>query len=134
MASIRVPLLVTILFPFAQAQFVALDPSSYRAHFIEGWPGPYLNGTGAGQINQSSYEWAVANLPLFESSDKDLVDAYYYRAKSYKSHLVQTAWSDIKHVSSEFGPSVPWGGVYGTINAVSIISLVWLHLCDQRTR
>ena len=63
--------------------------------------------------------WATANLPLFDSSDKDLVDAYYYRAKSYKSHMMRTDWVDIQHVSSEFGPTVPWGGIYGTINAAA---------------
>ena len=36
---------------------------------------------------------------------------YYYRAKSYKSHMIRTDWVDIQHVSSEFGPVVPWGGV-----------------------
>ena len=61
---------------------------------------------GAGQVNESTFEWAVANLPLFASSDSDLNAAYYYRAKSYKSHLMRTDWADIKHVSSEFG-SVP---------------------------
>ena len=70
-------------------------------------------------VNQSSYEWAVSNLPLFDSSNDDLNIAYYYRAKSYKSHMMRTDWVDIKHVSSEFGPSVPWGGVYGTINAAA---------------
>ena len=98
-------------------------------------------------MNQSSYEWAVENLPLFESSDDDLNQAYYYRAKSYKSHMMRTDCEchpqaaclplrgviaalmngrccrapgvDIKHVSSEFGPSVPWGGPYGTINAAA---------------
>ena len=45
---------------------------------------------GVGVVNQSSYEWAVENLPLFESSDGDLNAAYYYRAKSYKSHMMRT--------------------------------------------
>merc|ERR1719359_1682054 len=101
------------------SSFVALSPEDYRHHFVEGWPGPNDDGSGAGIVNQSSYEFSVANLPLFDSSDADLVAAYYYRAKSYKSHLIQTDWVDIKHVSSEFGPTVPWGGIYGTINAAA---------------
>ena len=103
----------------ATASFVALEPLDYRKHFVEGWPGPHDDGSGVGVVNQSSFEWAVENLPLFESSDADLDDTYYYRAKSYKSHMMRTDWVDIKHVSSEFGPSVPWGGVYGTINAAA---------------
>ena len=101
------------------AEFLALEPADYRQRFVEGWPGPHDDGSGAGVVNESSFEWAVANLPLFESSDEDLNAAYYYRAKSYRSHLMRTDWVDIKHVSSEFGPSVPWGGVYGSINAAA---------------
>ena len=81
--------------------------------------GPYLNGSGSGVVNDSSYKWAITNLPLFDASDADIVSAYYYRAKTYRSHLIQTDWADIKHVVSEFGPSVPWGGVYGSINAAA---------------
>ena len=127
-------------------QFVTLKPADYKQFFIEGWPvcnmrlepstsrsthllltppgfkltqGPYLNGSGVGVINETSFEWATANLPLFESSDDDLTGAYYFRAKTYRSHVIQTDWADIKHVVSEFGPAVSWGGVYGTINAAA---------------
>ena len=81
--------------------------------------GPNDDGSGVGVVNQSTFEWASENLPLFDCDDEDLVSAYYYRAKSYKSHMMRTDWVDIKHVSSEFGPTVPWGGVYGTINAAA---------------
>ena len=56
----------------AKAAFVVLSPEDYRDNFIEGWPGPHGDGSGVGVVNQSSYEWAVENLPLFESSDEDL--------------------------------------------------------------
>ena len=111
--------LALALLPTAHAGFVALSPDQYRHHFVEGFPGPYLNGSGVGVVNESSFQWAVANLPLFDSSDADLTSAYYFRAKSYRAHLVQTDWSDIKHVASEFGPAVSWGGVYGSINAAA---------------
>ena len=35
----------------------------------------WQNGSGVDAINVSSYEWAVENLPLFDSSDDDLVAA-----------------------------------------------------------
>tara|TARA_B110000208_G_scaffold178188_1_gene225972 strand:- start:1669 stop:2997 length:1329 start_codon:yes stop_codon:yes gene_type:complete len=115
----------------AAAEFLLLEPSTYRENFIEGWPGPYLNGTGAGVVNESSYEWATSNLPLFEVSDADIQATYYYRAKAYKTHLMRTEWADIQHVVSEqctgFGdgsttsPSgyTCWGGIYGNINAAA---------------
>lgn len=78
-----------------------------------------MNGTGANKVNESSFEWSINNYPLFDSSDDDLVKAYYYRAKAYKSHLIQTDWVDIKHVVSEFTSAVPWGHPYGAINAAA---------------
>eukprot|EP00935_MAST-01C_sp_MAST-1C-sp1_P001573 g1573.t1 len=100
------------------AVFLASDAASFITGQTLSVSGGY-SMIGVGEVNQSSYEWAVENLPLFESSDDDLNQAYYYRAKSYKSHLVPTDWVDIKYVSSEFGPTVSWGGVYGTINAAA---------------
>lgn len=41
------------------------------------------------------------------------------RVKSYKSHIIPTGYADLRHVVSEFGPAVSWGGPYGTINAAA---------------
>ena len=115
----------------AAAEFLLLEPSAYHENFVEGWPGPYLNGTGAGEVNESTYQWATSNLPLFEVSDPDVQATYYYRAKAYKTHLMRTEWADIQHVVSEqctgFGDGSAtspdgftcWGGAYGTINAAA---------------
>ena len=103
----------------ARAGFVALDPSDYRENFVEGWPGPWANGSGAGEVNESTFAWAAANLPLFEVSDPDMQAAYYYRAKSYHSHMNPTEYVDQPVVVSEFGAAVHWGGPYGSINAAS---------------
>ena len=89
------------------AEFVLLEPETFRPHFVEGWPGPYCNGTGAGEVNGSSYAWARDNLPLFESSDADMQAAYYYRAKSYRSHMNPTMYADQPVLVSEFGSAVP---------------------------
>ena len=149
---------------------------------------PYQNGSGVGEVNTSTFEWATRNLPLFDCSDPDIVEAFYCwslphslpdanihplthwcqhslthslahlltrsshsltrslladvkthsltqslahsqghfehafladRIKSYKSHIVPTEFIDFTHLVSEFGPSVPWGGPYGTINAAA---------------
>lgn len=85
----------------AAAEFLLLEPSAYHENFVEGWPGPYLNGTGAGEVNESTYQWATSNLPLFEVSDADVQATYYYRAKAYKTHLMRTEWADIQYVVSE---------------------------------
>ena len=35
----------------AAGEFVALEPGDYRDHFVEGWPGPNDDGTGAGVVS-----------------------------------------------------------------------------------
>eukprot|EP01047_Picozoa_sp_COSAG01_P104088 COSAG01_NODE_33467_length_563_cov_1.896552_1_plen_138_part_10 len=61
------------------AEFVLLDPHEYEKHFVEGFPGPWANGSGVGVINETTFEWARENVPFFASSDADLTEAYYFR-------------------------------------------------------
>lgn len=74
-------LTAAVLIQNVWAAFVLLDPDNFRdTGFIEGWPGPYGNGTGAGKVNESSYLWAKSNLPFFETSDPDIqvfIDSFY---------------------------------------------------------
>ena len=104
------------------AEFVLLEPETFRPHFVEGWPGPYCNGSGAGEVNGSSWAWARDNLPLFEASDADMQAAYYYRAKSYHSHMNPTMYVDQPVLVSEFGSAVHWGGPY-LLQPICIASL-----------
>lgn len=62
---------------------------------------------------------ATANIPFFDCDDKDIVDAYYYRIKTFKSHMMKTDYVDAPYVFSEFTNAVNWGGAYGTINAAA---------------
>jgi hypothetical protein len=76
----------------ALAEFVLLDPGSYEQHFVEGFPGPWANGSGVGAVNTSVFGWAEENVPFFDCSDQDLVQAYYFRWKTFHSHMNPTAW------------------------------------------
>ena len=96
-------LMVAASWPCCRAEFLLLDPADYRQFFAEGAPCPI---PPCGRVNQSSYEWAAANLPLFASDNPDLEAAYYFRAKTYKSHIIQTEFVDAPFVVSEFGPAV----------------------------
>lgn len=53
-----------------------------------------------------------AGIPLIESSDKTIDEIYYYRWHSFCSHIKETI---IGYVITEFTPSVPWEGLYGSI-------------------
>lgn len=37
--------LVTFV-PNVVGEFIALEPTDYKHHFLEGWPGPWQNGSG----------------------------------------------------------------------------------------
>ena len=101
------PTLLLLLPGNALSSFVILDPNDYEDHFVEhGNPCPQQCGV----VNASTFAWAQENLPFFDSSDQELVDAYYYRIKTLKSHIIKTEYVDAPFVLSEFGPSVHWGG------------------------
>jgi hypothetical protein len=61
-------------------------------------------------------QWIIANAPLFECSDQQLQDIYYFRWRVYHEHLKQTpgGW-----IVSEFLPEVPWAGKYNSISCAA---------------
>lgn len=60
--------------------------------------------------------WIEANVPLFECSDKQLQEIYYFRWHVYREHLKQTpaGW-----IVTEFLPDVPWAGKYNSISCAA---------------
>ena len=88
-------------------------------------------------VNQSSFEWAVENLPLFESSDTDLNDAYYYSTDTAQwtslSTLGQLPSGREGHSASILGERLYiFGGAdaYGSLNDVlclDLATLVWSY-------
>ena len=70
--------------------FVFLEPEAFKPEFVEGWPGPFSNGSGSGAINETTFDWATENVPFFETDDADIQTAYYFRAKTYHSHMIPT--------------------------------------------
>jgi len=83
------------------APFLVLDPQSFA---------PLLGADLA---------WAAAAVPLFEASDANLTTAYYFRWRSFRTHVHATAAADgaagFPFVVTEFSPQVPWAGRDNTI-------------------
>eukprot|EP01047_Picozoa_sp_COSAG01_P082831 COSAG01_NODE_17082_length_1180_cov_1.356152_1_plen_234_part_01 len=65
----------------------------------------------------SDYNWAVSSIPLFESANRTLDNVYYFRWRTYKSHIHSTGIDAFPWVVTEFSPNVSWGGAFNTINA-----------------
>jgi hypothetical protein len=65
--------------------------------------------------------WAAASVPLFESSDANLTTVYFFRWRTYRTHIHATSdgAAGFPWVVTEFSPSVPWAGRDNTINCAA---------------
>ena len=63
--------------------------------------------------NEQAAEWMEQNVPLFECSDKDIEETYYFRWWAYRKHIWKTPDG---FVVTEFLPKVSWSKIYNTIN------------------
>ena len=83
----------------------------------------------------SDFDWAVRNIPLFESANRTLDNVYYFRWRTYKSHIHATGIDAFPWVVTEFSPNVSWGGAFNTINGdagAHIAEAGWLRGSDGR--
>lgn len=93
------------------APYTVLDPASFSAVLREDLP------------------WAAENIPLFESSDANLTNTYYFRWRVLKTHIHATGLDDpgLQWVITEFSPNVSWAGRSDTIPCAA-----GHHLADAR--
>ena len=83
----------------------------------------------------SDYNWAVSSIPLFESANRTLDNVYYFRWRTYKSHIHATGIDAFPWVVTEFSPNVSWGGAFNTINGdagAHLSEAGWLRGSDGR--
>jgi hypothetical protein len=81
----------------------------------------------------SDYSWAVRSIPFFESANATLDKVYYFRWRTYKSHIHSTGIDAFPWVVTEFSPNVSWGGAFNTINGdagAHISEAGWLRGSD----
>jgi hypothetical protein len=107
----------------AWAEFVLLEPDSFKPLFND----VKINAStpaDQGPFNEPAFEWAKANVPFFECSDKDIETAYAFRWRAYFTHIIPTNSSATPWVISEcFSPTIPgrcsWAAPTGAINAAA---------------
>ena len=103
----------------------------------DGAASPYylLKPSSFAEVLGEDLPWAQENIPLFESANSTLDLVYYFRWRTYKSHIHPTNCSavggfpptkdcknrsdGIDFVVTEFSPNVPWAGEYNTINCAA---------------
>ena len=86
--------LTLLAVPFAQLPAAGpgspvLRPGSFR-HYIEA----FNRNDDERSVNyvddKSSWEWLEKNIPLFECSDKNLEEIYYFRWWTFRKHISKT--------------------------------------------
>ena len=107
----------------ALAEFVLLEPLSFKPLFRDVKLGA-SSPVDQGPVNDPAFEWAQANVPFFEASDKDIEATYAFRWRAYYTHIIPTNQTANPFVISEcFSPTIPgrcnWGAPTGTINAAA---------------
>lgn len=93
----------------AQDGAFLLQPESYH-HYMRTFMQQEMEATGKHATDP--WPWMQANVPWFDSSDKQFEEMYYFRWYAWQKHVVSTPNG---HVVTEFLPTVPWGGAYNTI-------------------
>lgn len=58
------------------------------------------------------WPWMLANIPWFDSSDKQFEELYYFRWYAWRKHVTKTPHG---YVITEFLPPVKWAGPYNTV-------------------
>eukprot|EP01052_Picozoa_sp_SAG31_P024137 SAG31_NODE_2033_length_6618_cov_3.628624_7_plen_893_part_00 len=113
----------------AQCAFIAEAPQPASGPYYLLKPRSFADPLG------DDLGWAEQNIPLFESANSTLDLVYYFRWRTYKSHIHPTNCSDvagfkrarncrnrtdgIDFVVTEFSPDVSWAGEYNTINCAA---------------
>lgn len=74
--------------------------------------------------NESSFDFLIKNIPLFECPDKTIEEIYYFRWWTYRKHIRSTPEG---FIITEFLPDVPWAGKYNGISCPA-----WFHFREGR--
>jgi len=94
----------------AKSSFTVLHASSYR-HYVEQFAADELAATA--QQPADSWPWMRANIPLFDSSNKQFEEMYYFRWFAWQKHLVHGSHG---YIITEWlpKPAAP-NGFYGAL-------------------
>jgi hypothetical protein len=120
-----------LLFSFLAnaADFQLLKPAAF-AHHIDRFNSMEDENVTNFVSNAQSWDWLQKNIPLFECSDPEVEEMYYFRWWSFRKHVVKTPEG---FVITEFLTPVRHAGVYNTISCAAGFHLTearWLR--DQK--
>ena len=93
----------------APAQAFALLHADNYHHYVAQFASDEQEATG--QTPSDEWPWIAANVPLFDSSNKQFEEMYYFRWYSFEKHVEETA--DHGYLITEWlhRPDIPHNGV-----------------------
>src|SRR5436309_4696135 len=91
-----------------QATTHKLEPERFR-HYVEAFNRDEPSGQTGMISNDDAWTWMTADVPFFESSDRQIEEMYYFRWWTFRKHIRRTPEG---FVVTEFLPDVPWAGAY----------------------
>ena len=103
----------------SNAVFVDVPAKVTSAHATTASPYHLLQPSSFAGPLGDDLAWASENIPLMESANSTLDLVYYFRWRTYKSHIHNTSNASVPYVVTEFSPKVPWAGKYNTINCAA---------------
>ena len=98
------------------AQDLAILRPSEFAHYVERFNTMENENVTNFVSNARSWEWLQENIPLFECTDREVEEMYYFRWWSFRKHLVKTP---VGFVITEFLTPVSHAGAYNTISCAA---------------
>ena len=91
-------------------------PADRLAAYVERFNRADTNPAPAGIPNAQALAWMRANVPVFESADRELEEIYYFRWWTFRKHIRPTPAG---YIVTEFLPDVPWAGKYNSIDCAA---------------
>ena len=88
--------------------FAVLHPDDYH-HYVTQFAADEREATR--QLPADEWPWIAANIPLFDSSNKQFEEMYYFRWYSFQKHIEETADHGFLITEWLHRPDLPQNGV-----------------------
>lgn len=104
--------------------FVLLKPADYH-HYVDKFDADELAATHQEAPNE--WPWLEANIPLFDCSNKQFEDMYYFRWFAWEKHVVHTSGHGYLITEWLHRPDLPNGGVLPDAAQFHLREARWLR-------
>lgn len=124
LAAAMLPIGLIAQRPAQQDTFVLLRPADYR-HYVDKFDAAELAATH--QAAPDEWPWLVANIPFFDSSNKQFEEMYYFRWFAWEKHVEHTDKYGYLITEWLHRPDLPNNGVLPDAAQFHLAEARWLR-------